>query len=215
MPARLFPPRAATLKAPSVLPAANPCSKLCPRAQLLPSYWLCLAQRVTFTKPNSPTECSCCCWDLMDTHSPVLETEVLLAATPAHEADKLTSQQFIAHRHFSRHITNWKPVWIQNYPSPVAEPCSKSRSVPRQSHTPSAASAQHWCSPGTFWDALQGLWVERSEPLLNTIAITPRSGLRKLATWVNVRGSCTYYIPIIFWQTFPSIMRYRKRGLVL
>lgn len=24
------------------------------------------------------------------------------------------------------------------------------------------------------------------------------SRLRKLATWINVRGSCTYYIPIIF-----------------
>lgn len=113
-------------------------------------------------------------------------------------------------QHFSKKVINWRSTWMQNYLSPVVVPRSRWESVPGCPHIPWHCPCQPWgpqahCQVPSWggWNT-EILWLSRHTP-----------GLRKLATWVNVRGSCTYYIPIIFWQTFPSIMRYRKRGSAL
>lgn len=166
----------------------------------------------SFTELNSPTGLGGCCWALMDsqpTKIPVLHS---LRPSSSHPCPPGRQIDFLAvhcTQHFSKKVINWMDAEL-SLPSLIAggNPCL---GAPTSRGTAPFPALQ---TPGTVGDALSDPWV-RSLEHWNPLAVTPCSGLRKLATWVNVRGSCTYYIPIIFWQTFPSIMWYRKRGSVL
>lgn len=72
--------------------------------------------------------------------------------------------------------------------------------------------AFHW---GSLLVNTQKIATEMKEKGSNIIAFAG-SESRKLDTWKNLGQFCAYYIsppPPAFWQTFPSIMWYRKTGL--
>lgn len=203
MPGRMLPPLAATLKAPPALPAAPSLSKFHPQAELLQSipeqaslelHWTAQQGLVAAAEPS---------WTPSPQQSLLCTPWHRARAAPARQADKLTSWQLIAQSTLARRISIESPHGCKII-SPQW-PCL----APGGTLSLDAPTCR-----GTAQDTLSGSQLRRLKHW-NPLAVTPRSGLRKLATWVNVRGSCTYYISIIFWQTFPSIMRYRKRGSAL
>lgn len=188
--------------------------------QTSPTGWApakCSWASVTETSLNNPTGLGGCCWALVDpqpTKIPVqhsLRPSLSCSCPPGRQIDFLAVH---CTQHFSEKVINWRSTGMQNSLSQAAGPQCRWEAVPGCPHIRGTAPFLALGTPGTVWDVLSAAQF-RSLKHWNPLAVTPCSGLRKLATWVNVRGSCTYYIPIIFWQTFPSIMRYRKRGPAL